>query len=120
MEIFGIYFSYELLATLLLLFIDVVVFFLNVFRKKVKVVDTLKELILEHLPTCIILAEKIGSTGQIKKNDAIGLMNEYLLKCGIDSKTISLHQDFIGKQIESILCTPQKKGVELGYEKKKS
>ena len=111
MEIFGIYFSWELLAALLLLLIDTAVFFVNVFKKKVAICDSAKEFILEHLPTCIVLSEKVGEDGNKKKNNCVLMMEELLLKAGYPCPT--RYSDFIKSQIESILCTPQKKGVKL-------
>lgn len=111
MEIFGFYFSYELLAALLLLCIDTAVFFISIFKKKVQLCDAAKEFILEHLPTCIVLSEKVGLSGDEKKKQCVAMMNDLLEKAGYPS--VIRYQSFIAQQIESILCTPQKKGVKL-------
>lgn len=111
MEIFGIYISWELIGTLLLLLIDVVLLFISIFKKKVKFADAAKEFILEHLPTCIVLSEKIGISGESKKENCLFMMNDLLEKAGYPCP--SRYEKFIKEQIESILCTPQKKGVKL-------
>lgn len=111
MEIFGFYISYELMAALLLLVIDLAVFFVSVFKKKVKFCDAAKEFILEHLPTCIVLSEKVGLAGDEKKKQCVYMMEELLEKAGYPVP--SRYEKFIEQSIESILCTPQKKGVKL-------
>ena len=107
MEIFGIYFSWELLAALLLLLIDTAVFFVNVFKKKVAICDSAKEFILEHLPTCVVLSEHVGMAGSEKKKNCVALIEELMEKAGYPCP--SRYQHFIEQNIESILCTPQKK-----------
>lgn len=116
MEIFGYYFSWELLATLLLLLIDTIVFFISVFKKKVNICDAAKEFILEHLPTCIVLSESVNQTGEQKKKKCVFMMMDLLEKAGYPSAV--RYQKFIESSIESILCTPQKKGVDYGLSKK--
>lgn len=111
MEIFGYYLSWELLGTLLLLLIDVVLLFISIFKRKVNVFDGTKEFIMEHLPTCIVLSEKIGQTGSEKKSACVSLMYDLMRKAGIDD--VEYYEAFIKQNIESILCTPQKKGVKI-------
>lgn len=72
-------------------------------RKQVKT-DTLKEKILQLLPSCISLAEEIlGSGNGEKKKDLASRMIKALLSAGSD------YDDFISSAIESILSTPTKK-----------
>lgn len=116
MEIFGYYFSWELLTTLLLLVIDTIVFFVSIFRKKVNICDAAKEFILEHLPTCVVLSENINKSGPEKKKNCVFMMMDLLEKAGYPAAV--RYQKFIEEQIESILCTPQKKGVDYGLSQK--
>lgn len=80
-------------------------------KKPVKVVDTLKEVVLRVLPYCINKAES-APKGE-KLGICITLLQEAMSELGYEM-TDEL-RDFAIKQVEIILSTPQKKGD--GYEK---
>lgn len=80
-------------------------------KKPVKVIDSLKGVILRILPAVIIVAEQSGKKGADKLELALTLVKDFLkneMDCGDD--VISAHLPFIKEQVEAILETPQKKG----------
>ena len=83
-------------------------------KKPVKVVDTLKEVVLAVLPYCINNAES-AAKGE-KLSVCLTLLREALQELGYEL-TPEL-AEFASKQVEIILSTPQKKGVKT-YEKQK-
>lgn len=80
-------------------------------KRPVKVVDTLRELILQLLPGCINASEieAAGLPGKDKKEYAINLLLEVLQGQGYGDDTIAPYLPFIKSQVEVILSTPQKK-----------
>ena len=80
-----------------------------IFRKKVKVVDSIREFILDHLPMFISSAEKLFSKGSDKKRFVLDSINQ-LLKINF-SVGIEDYIDFVDLAIEKILSTPEKKGI---------
>lgn len=101
-----------------IIFISVEVFlvicscFVGIFRKRYVIKDTIFELLLEELPKFIILAEKL-KLGSQKKEFVLGVAYSFLSK--YSGKDISVvaeeYGDRVCSAIESILSTPQKKGV---------
>ena len=80
-------------------------------KKPVKVVDTLKEIVVRLLPWCINSAES-APKGE-KLGVSLALLEEALKDMGYEL-TPEL-KEFASEQVEIILSTPQKKGVK--YEK---
>jgi len=86
---------------------------ITILKKKVKIIDTIKEFILTKLPGLISSAEilfkkDIVSFGVEKKSFVIEAMKKLILDefgCTADK-----YVSFISDSIESILATPQKKG----------
>lgn len=77
-------------------------------RPCVNQVDTIKEYILEILPTLIDYVESPGVSGEQKKSKVIDVVSKSILKkYGVSAATFF---DFISESIENILKTPQKKG----------
>ena len=79
-------------------------------KKPIKVVDTLKELILSALPGFIVYAEHTDKKGEDKKKLVVDLVLNFLRVKGYGDDTLTPYLPFIEDQIESILVTPQKKG----------
>lgn len=80
-----------------------------IFRKKVKIVDSVREFILDHLPMFISSAENLFSRGSDKKQFVLDSINQLLMinfNVGIDD-----YIDFVDLAIEKILSTPEKKGI---------
>lgn len=84
-------------------------------KRPVKVIDTLKEVILRLLPYCINTAE--GKHGDDKKTFALDLLNQLLLEMGYDF--LPEYKKFASEQLEVILSTPQKKGIIYGKKNEK-
>lgn len=80
-------------------------------KKPVKVVDTIKELILKVLPAYIINAEASGLTGVDKLELVLKYLHEFLREMGYGDDIISQYLPYAKAQVELILSTPQKKGV---------
>lgn len=80
-------------------------------KKPVKVVDTLKEVIVRLLPGVILLAEKTELKGDDKLKFALDQLQEILREMKYDADIISQYLPFAVDQVELILSTPQKKGV---------
>ena len=77
-------------------------------KKPVKVVDTLKEVVLRVLPYCIEKAE--SSPKGEKLQVCISILEAAMKELGYEL-TPEL-TSFAIQQVELILCTPQKKGVK--------
>lgn len=87
----------------------VISFVFCVFRKKpVKIVDFVKEFILEVLPKLIRVAEEEFEVGSDKKKFVLDTLARYAKENGFEL-TDSLRK-FASDQIEAILSTPKKKG----------
>lgn len=86
---------------------------LQCFKKKpVKVVDTVKEWILELLPFFIREAEEKFASGQgvNKKEYVISKMSASLIQnFGLSDELLDNYKKFISSMIEAILWAPQKK-----------
>lgn len=83
-------------------------------KKPVKVVDTVREVIIRLLPYCISQAEKlINATGADKKEYALSLLWKLLSEIvSVSSEDLSsMYSEFASDEVEVILSTPQKKGV---------
>lgn len=83
--------------------------FVCIFRKKVKVVDSIREFILDHLPMFISSAEKLFSNGSDKRQFVLDSVDQLLkinFSVGIDD-----YIEFVELAIEKILSTPEKKGI---------
>lgn len=80
-----------------------------IFRKKVKVVDSIREFILDHLPMFISSAENLFSKGSDKKHFVVDSIDRLLhVNFGVG---IEDYIDFVDLAIEKILSTPEKKGI---------
>lgn len=82
-----------------------------VLKRKVKVFDSIKEIILSVLPAYISVAENSFDDGQVKKSFVLSSIQEFL-ENKFGNIDMDLYIDFIEDSIESILSTPQKKGVK--------
>lgn len=97
--------NWQNILTLVLTFATLL---LTIFKKRIKVVESIKQFILERLPLFIDTAEKLFEDGEKKKAFVISQIVQLVEKtfgCDIDE-----YVDFISDSIESILATPQKKG----------
>lgn len=81
-------------------------------KKPVKVVDTLKEIIVRVLPSLIIGAERTGLKGSDKMKWLIDELTKILRELNYGDDVIAQYLPFVMDQVELILCTPQKKGVK--------
>lgn len=99
--------NWRLILEVILVITSAVVFILR--KKPVKVIDTLKEMVVRLLPYCIQQAENTELKGDGKKVFALNLLVELLKDSGFDVSG-DLYK-FAGEQLEVILSTPQKKGV---------
>lgn len=79
-------------------------------RPKVNLLDTIKEDVLELLPVLINKVECDGN-GQRKKNAVIDFVNKYLQK-KYQVQISPYLSEWLSDAIESILATPQKKGID--------
>ena len=97
--------NYQILVVLA---ISIANLFVCLFRKKVKVVDSVYQFILERLPTYIALAEVTLTEGKDKKSFVIqSILGDIAATFGSTGDYI----EFISDNIEKILCTPEKKEV---------
>lgn len=96
--------SVEIFCTVLILLIR---------KKPVKVVDTLKEVIVRVLPSLICAAEKTGLKGSDKLNFLLQELAKVLKELNYGDDVIAQYLPFAIEQVELILSTPQKKGIKL-------
>lgn len=103
MEFICKYWKY-LICALAFLFVIII----TLLPKKVKTLDTIKEVILANLPRFITMVERPGD-GEAKLKEVIELCVAFLTKLypGIQANQ---YISFISKSVEAILKTPQKKG----------
>lgn len=80
-------------------------------KNKVKVVDSVKEFILDSLPLLIASAEKLFDSGLKKKQFVMESMLSQISDSFPNAKVLD-YQAFISKSIEKILSTPEKKEVK--------
>ena len=94
-----------------LVLLSIVQVFIVIFKKPVKTIDTLKEIICAVVPKAINLAENgvIFDNTSDKKSVARRLVLTYLHEQGFDDEIIIQHTDFVDNFIELVLSTPQKK-----------
>lgn len=80
-------------------------------KKKVKVYDSVSDLVLNILPGAINLAEReLGAgNGKDKLNFVLNFVEEWL-KTNYPEAKFASYKSLIIKQVEAILATPQKKG----------
>ena len=78
-------------------------------KKPVKVVDTIKEIIVRVLPAFIIKAEASDKKGADKLSLVLDLMKGFLKEMSYGDDVISQYLPFAKEQVELILSTPQKK-----------
>lgn len=98
--------NWKVLLAILLSLANVII---CLFRKKVKIVDSIRESILDRLPLFISSAENLLSSGSDKKIFVMEQVKEFLrVHFGVAFEPYS---DFTELAIEKILCTPEKKGV---------
>lgn len=94
-----------LLATIL----AIVNILLVIFKRKVKVYDSVKEIILSVLPSFINIAEDLATGGEFKKQFVIDSVSNLLIN-KFANINVDNYNQFISDSIESILATPRKKG----------
>lgn len=97
------------IISLIIVGFELIILAFSIFGKKYKIVNSVKEFILEKLPSLISSAECLFSVGSDKKEYVLNSIDALLKdKFGID---ISGYLSFTSKAIEKILSTPIKKGV---------
>lgn len=90
------------------LLVSVIMFIVR--KKPVKVVDTLKEVIVRLLPALICLAEnQEGLKGSDKLKFVLDELKKVLTDLGYDGDVQAQYLPFAAEQVEVILSTPQKK-----------
>ena len=82
-------------------------------KKPIKVVDTLKEVIVRVLPSLICAVEKTGLKGSDKLNFLLQELAKVLKELNYGDDVIAQYLPFAIEQVELILSTPQKKGIKL-------
>lgn len=91
--------------------LDILVFAFTLCKKRIKVVDSMKEYILSILPDLILSAESTFLNGYDKKkivvDGVLELLRQQFPSLNINNSILS----FIDKNIELILSTPKKKEV---------
>ena len=97
--------NYKLVAYVVCTFIVLII---NLIPKRVKVLDTVKETILQMLPELIDKVEEPGK-GPEKRKAVIEMCCAAVSKL-FPGVQVSHYYGFISKAIEAILKTPQKKG----------
>lgn len=101
--------NYKFILAAANLVFTAILILLTIFKKKVNVIDTIKQYILEELPILIATAEETYEEGSKKKDFVLGMMIRFI-KQKFDIVDGSIYTKFIEDNIERILCTPQKKG----------
>lgn len=94
-----------------LFIVSVVIAFIRKRKNKLNFLDSVKEALLENLPTWIILSENLKE-GKDKKNNVISLGVAFATKLvgrELSPDETSYLVAFIENGLESILSTPQKK-----------
>lgn len=81
-------------------------------KKPVKIVDTLKEVIVRVLPSLICAAENTGLKGSDKLKFLLDELANVLKELHYGDDVIAQYLPFAKEQVELILSTPQKKGVK--------
>ena len=104
---------WKLIALAVLLLLDVILVVLNR-RKPIKVYDSVHQAILYILPSLIKSAEQsyiATGQGDAKLSMVIELIHNYLVSVyGMSYEEAVTYDEFVKKQVEDILSTPQKKG----------
>lgn len=100
--------NWSYISVALVVIANMVIFLIK--KKPIKVVDSLKEMILQLLPGFIAGAEEIiGSKhGSQKMDMVIEAVESWFVKNGFEFTPY--YRDFVKKCAENILSTPQKKG----------
>lgn len=97
-------------------------------KKPVKIVDSVKALIIGMLPEVINRVENYKDvfdpsrklSGQEKFQMALNILKSYMVdELGIKEEDLPLYRDFLTYNIEAILSTPQKKEVIVSEDKTK-
>lgn len=100
--------NWKLILECAVLLVSVVMFLIR--KKPVKVVDTLKEVIVRILPALIVLAEnQEGLKGADKLHFVLDELKKVLTGLGYGDEILSQYLPFAAEQVEVILSTPQKK-----------
>lgn len=93
--------------------------FFMVRKRPIKIVDSVKALVIAALPEVINRVENYKDvfepsrklTGQEKLTMALSIVQSYLVdECGLTEQELPLYHSWIVDRIEAILSTPQKKG----------
>ena len=101
--------NWRLLLECALVLVSSVLFIVR--KKPVKVVDTLKEVIVRILPALINAAElKDGIKGKDKLAYVLAQLKEVLRSMNYGDDIVDQYLPFATEQVEIILSTPQKKG----------
>lgn len=98
---------WRLILEAALIICSVVIFVLR--KKPVKVIDTIKEIILRALPAIICLAEKEATKGSDKMIFVCAFFKKMFADLGYGDDIYNQYEPFIIDQAEAILTTPQKK-----------
>lgn len=98
---------YREIIDLLLVITSLVLFVVR--KKPIKVVDTLREVVIRLVPGAILAAEKQELKGDGKKTFALSVIRGVLTDMGYDFTDELV--EFASEQIEVVLSTPQKKGI---------
>lgn len=104
--------NWRLIVELVLLLASIVL--LIVKKKPLKLVDSVKTMIISYLPEVINRVEAYckqrGFSSKDKLRMAVFIIQDYLVSnFGLTESELPLYTDFIIGHIESILSTPQKK-----------
>lgn len=101
---------YREIIDIILVIISVVFFIIR--KKPIKVVDTIREVICRVLPGAICSAEGQDLKGDAKRVFALSIVKEIIIELGYAWSDD--YEKFAGDQLEIILSTPSKKGVNYG------
>lgn len=100
--------NWQLILEVAVLVVSVVMFLVR--KKPVKVVDSLKEVIVRILPALIVMAEnQDGLKGSDKLKFVLDELKKVLTELGYSGDVLSQYLPFAAEQVEVILSTPQKK-----------
>lgn len=95
--------------------ISFIINFVSLITKKTNILDSIKESLMEWLPIAINLAEVNGTSGDNKRSEVIRNALKYVgSKLGrqLTEDESVYFTSLVGKQLEMILSTPQKKENE--------
>ena len=106
--------NWQLLASGVLFIIATIIGFIRMKKKGMTFQEILSGILMEQLPLWISMSETSGGTGEQKR---VAVLNKALNYCSSKlGRTLSQAESdmiisYVSEKIESILATPQKKGV---------